>query len=45
MNVSINGTYMDVKKIVYDVAEYISNIQRPTVKAPDESGRMRILNT
>ena len=45
MNVSINGIFMDVKKVVYDVVEYISNIQRPIVKAPDESGRMRILNT
>ena len=32
-------------KIVYDVVEYISNIQRPMIKAPYEFGRMRVLDT
>ena len=33
------------KKIVYDVVEYISKIHRPIVKSPDESGRMRLLES
>lgn len=32
-------------KAVYDVVEYISGIQRPLVRAPDSSGRVRVLDT